>query len=165
MGTLVAGIEEMMRKSGLGEIEAIRPARELFLDSRWKLGKMLAKMPRSKPGPKRKGDISRAGKHLDDLEDLGLDKNRAQEAQRIGTLPADEKAKAYAAAKADEVLPTISMLIDVARPYWYRANRKHRRKAIADRAALASSISPPHLALHFAPPKYSKNIVSIRKVF
>jgi hypothetical protein len=34
MGTLVAGIEEMMRKSGLGEIEAIRLARELFLDSR-----------------------------------------------------------------------------------------------------------------------------------
>ena len=47
-----AGIEEMMRKSGLGEIESIRPARELFLDTRWKLGKMLRKVPRTQ-GPGR----------------------------------------------------------------------------------------------------------------
>ena len=86
-----------------------------------------------------KGDISQAEKYLDDLEQLGLDKNRAQEAQRIGTLPAGEKAKAYKEAKNDEILPTISMLIDVARPYWYKANRRRRRGAIADKAAQAAA--------------------------
>jgi hypothetical protein len=65
--------------------------RELFLDSRWKLGQLLAKMPRSKPGPKGK-DISRAGKHLDSLERLGLDKNRAQEALRGKERPPGRRA-------------------------------------------------------------------------
>jgi hypothetical protein len=31
-------------------------------------------------------------------------------------------------AKADEILPTVSLLVDVARPYWYKANRS--REAI-----------------------------------
>jgi hypothetical protein len=93
IGAGIAGIEEMMRKSGLGEIEAIRPARELFLDSRWKLGQMLAKMMRGKPGPKKK-DTQRPAEYLAELKRLGLIWDRAQEAQRIGTLPLDEKKKA-----------------------------------------------------------------------
>ncbi len=113
-----------MRKSGLSEIEAIRPARELFLDSRWRLGQLLAKMPRG-AGPGRGKKMSRAETSFRaDIEKLGLDPMRAVEAQRIGTLPAAEKKKAYTAAKKDEILPTITMLIDVARPYWYKANRR-----------------------------------------
>jgi hypothetical protein len=94
IGAGIAGIEEMMRKSGLGEIEAIRPARELFLDSRWKLGRLLAKMARG-AGPGRGKKISHPEKSfMRDLDRLGLNKDRAQEAQRIGTLPLDEKKKA-----------------------------------------------------------------------
>jgi hypothetical protein len=114
----VAGIEEMMRKSGLGEIESIRPARELFLDSRCALGKMLQKVPRAQVRVEEKeGEESRFFKAL--LEQIKLDPDHAKDAQRIGILPVKEKTKAYAEAKTDEIIPTISLLIDVAR-YWYR---------------------------------------------
>jgi len=110
-----ADIEEMMRKSGLGEIESIRPARELFLDTRWKLGKMLRKVPRTQGPGRGKKNHKKEDSFKALLEQLNLDHNVAEDAQRIGTLPVKEKSKAYAEAKADEILPTISMLIDVAR--------------------------------------------------
>jgi hypothetical protein len=51
--------------------------------ARWRLGQMLAEVKRGIPG--RKGITSRSGKYLTDLlKALRLDKNRAQEAQRLG---------------------------------------------------------------------------------
>jgi hypothetical protein len=46
----------------------------------------------------------------------GLTRQTAMIAQRIGTLPAAEKAKAYREAANDEILPTVSLLHDIARP-------------------------------------------------
>jgi len=135
VGAGIAGIEEAMRKSGLYRIDQIRPVRELFLDSRWVLGRLLTKIMRHQGA---RSTSSRAGTKLSELKKLGLDKNRASEAERIGTLPEVEKNKAYRDAARDEILPTIDLLIDVARPYWYQASRAQKHKDIATSAKLAS---------------------------
>jgi hypothetical protein len=55
--------------------------------ARWKLGRALAKEERGPPGPAGK-DTSRPATYFKDLlAKIGLQKDRAQEAQRIGTLP------------------------------------------------------------------------------
>lgn len=130
VGAGAAGIEEMMRKSGLYRTEEIRPVRELFLDSRWTLGRMLRKVMRGTRG----GSKVRPAPLKDELCRLNLQKKRAIEAQRIGTLPENEKAKAYTDAERQDVLPTIELLIDVARPYWYQESRQSKHRDIAAKA-------------------------------
>jgi len=135
VGAGAAGIEEMMRKSGLYRTEEIRPVRELFLDSRWTLGRMLRKVLRGAgPGRGKKKDQSDPS-FTGELQRLNLNKARAIEAQRIGTLPEPEKAKTYREAETQDVLPTIELLIDVARPYWYQASRQQKHRQIADAAS------------------------------
>jgi N6-adenosine-specific RNA methylase IME4 len=151
IGGAAAGLEEAMRKSGLGEIEAIRPARELFLDSRWLLGRLLVKVLRGKPGPKKDKERP-APQFKDELDRLGLEKKRAIEAQRIGTLPVKEKTKAYASARDDGILPTLTLLIDVARPFWYQANRRQRHKAIAKAASAFEEVIGPFPLVYADPP-------------
>jgi N6-adenosine-specific RNA methylase IME4 len=135
VGAGAAGIEEMMRKSGFYRTEEIRPVRELFLDSRWMLGRMLRKVMRGTAGRPKKGNKDRADPNFgDELARLNLNKARAIEAQRIGTLPEPEKAKTYRQAETQDVLPTIELLIDVARPYWFQVSRKDKHRNIADKA-------------------------------
>jgi N6-adenosine-specific RNA methylase IME4 len=144
----VSALENAMRKAGFGEIEAIRPVREMFLDSRWTLGRLLAKAVRGHgPGRGRKG-VGNADTFLP----AGLKRDAAMEAQRIGTLPPKEKEKAYRQAKEDEVLPTISLLIDVARPYWYQASRKAKHRAIKQNAADLEEILGPFPLIYADPP-------------
>jgi N6-adenosine-specific RNA methylase IME4 len=127
-----AGIEEMMERSGLYQIDQMRPVRELFLDSRWVLGGMLRKMLRRPRGENARKTKSPTGASFkDELTRLNLNKNIATDCQRISTLPIKEKAAAYANAEQQKVLPTIELLIDVARPWWYRESRKTKHKNIA----------------------------------
>jgi N6-adenosine-specific RNA methylase IME4 len=145
----VSALENAMRKAGFGEIEALRPVREMFLDSRWTLGRLLAKAVRAKPGRKGKnGNTFEAQTYLPP----GLDRFASLQAQRIGTLPPKEKEKAYRQAKEDEILPTISLLIDVARPYWYQASRKAKHRAIRQNAADLEEVLGPFPLIYADPP-------------
>jgi N6-adenosine-specific RNA methylase IME4 len=158
-----AGIEEMMRKSGLYRTDEIRPVRELFLDSRWTLGRMLRKIMRHEThgGRPKKNLVRAAPSFAAELRRLNLVPKRAIEAQRIGTLPEAEKAKTYRDAQKQDVLPTIELLIDVARPYWYQESRRQKHREIAD-AAMAGqepdSFGP--FALIYADPPWKFEIYS-----
>jgi N6-adenosine-specific RNA methylase IME4 len=154
IGAGAAGIEETMRKSGLYSTKEIRPVRELSLDARWTLGRMLRKMLRG-TGPGRGKKEHRAGASFKaELKRLNLHLNRAIEAQRIGTLPEKEKTKAYSDAEKQDVLPTIELLIDVARPYWYAESR--RLKHLAIRSNAESQRAPecvgPYPLIYLDPP-------------
>lgn len=152
IGAGVAGIETAMRKSGLYRIDELRPVRELFLDSRWVLGGLLSKIV---PRQGARSTSSRAETKSKELEKLGLDKTRASEAERISKLPEPEKAKAYKDAAKHEILPTIELLIDVARPFWYQANRQDKHQRIADEAeAQATDFPLGPFALVYADPPW-----------
>ena len=107
-----------MRNAGLYSTDKIRPANEARFEARWRLGQLLAKVERGTPGPKREKDMSRAGTYFRAyLKEIGLDKNRANEAQRIGALPTlDHLRKAFQEARQRDVLTTIQGLIDFACP-------------------------------------------------
>ncbi len=151
VGAGVSGIEEAMRKSGLYRLDQIRPVRELFLDSRWTLGHLLDKLLRGKPGPQK--DNSRAGNYLrDELKRLGLDKNRASEAHRIGALPEDQKTRAYRDAEKQDILPTVSMLVERAKPYWHIEQRKQKHRKIAERAIVLEQVKGPFALVYADPP-------------
>jgi N6-adenosine-specific RNA methylase IME4 len=153
VGAGVAGIEEMMRRSGLYRgIEEFRPVRELFLDSRWTLGRLLKKVVRE-PHGRPKNKTVRGVPFSEQIKRLGLSKPRVVQCQRVGTLPVAEKARAYGEAKKQEILPTIELLIDVARPYWYQASRQQRHRDIADAAkVLAVENLGPFPLLYADPP-------------
>ena len=97
-----------MRDAGLGkQIEELRPYRELWISARWKLGGMLAKMVRGKPGPKK--DKSGGLTYLkDELNRLGLTKQTANETQRLATFPEPELLSAL---KRGEDLPELGEMI------------------------------------------------------
>lgn len=142
IGAGAAGIEETMRASGLYSTQEIRPVRELYLDARWTLGRLLRKVLRGTgPGRGKKGERS-APSFTGELRRLNLQKKRAIEAQRIGTLPEDEKEKTYRETERQDVLPTIELLIDVARPYWYQASRQEKHRKIRDAAELQRANTP-----------------------
>ena len=153
VGAGIAGIETMMRQSGLYRIDELRPVRELFLDSRWALGRLLSKVMRgSGPGRGKKADARRPS-FSGELARVGLKKETAQQAQRISALPEPEKAKAYREAAQHEILPTIELLVDVSRPYWYEAARKEKHQGIAA-AAKADAVDRlgPFPLLYADPP-------------
>jgi N6-adenosine-specific RNA methylase IME4 len=140
-----AGIEAAMRKAGFGEIEAVRPVRELFLDARWTLGRLLAKQVRARPPGK---VMSTSSTYLPN----GLSRDVAMVAQRIGTLPEKEKTKAYTEARIDEILPTVSLLHDWARPWWYQANRRAKHRHIRDGAVECEEVIGPFPLIYADPP-------------
>jgi len=150
----VDALENAMRKSGLGEIEAIRPVRETFLDSRWTLGKILSKTPRGKPPGKKRTN----GNGLEDTFPKetylpgGLDRKMAMQAQRIAALPVKEKADAYEQAKADKILPTVSLLLRVGKPWWSKLNRQAKHKNIRSAARKVEEVLGPFPLIYADPP-------------
>jgi hypothetical protein len=58
------------------------------------------------------------------LKGWGIGKDTAVEAQRIGTLPAEDLDAELARARKYDTLCTFEALIQRARPYWYQASRK-----------------------------------------
>jgi hypothetical protein len=92
VGLLAAAdtIEEAMANAGYrANTEAMRPANEMRFEARWRLGRMLAKVERQQiigPGRGNK-TVSRAGtSFLAYLKHVGLNKNRANECERIGAM-------------------------------------------------------------------------------
>jgi hypothetical protein len=69
------------------------------------------------------------------LKEVGLDKGTAVRAQRIGSLPDAELAKALAQARERDSLLYYEELLILARPYWYQANRKRKHRKIRAVAA------------------------------
>jgi hypothetical protein len=73
-----------MVKAGFYRIEDIRPARELFLDSRHHLGLLLRGVDKSnKGGRPAKNQVRVAPSFNSELKRLNLEKKRAIEAQRV----------------------------------------------------------------------------------
>jgi hypothetical protein len=91
----LSAAEAFMRESGLYDPEQIRPLNETRMQARWKLGGLLARVPRAThPG---KGKVALTG--LTSLLDkLGLTGPIALQAERIGTLPENELEKVLARA-------------------------------------------------------------------
>ena len=82
--------------------EEIRPVNEMKMRARWKLGRALAEVERGDPGPA--GDKDAARPYFKDyIKSLGLKKQSAQEAQRLGTLPEDELEAAFAQAPENDI--------------------------------------------------------------
>jgi N6-adenosine-specific RNA methylase IME4 len=152
--------EQYMHDCGLYSIEDMRPINELRMKARWKLGAALATVERGKPGPVGK-DTSAVQKYLKNLlQKIGLDKSVAMEAQRIGTMPDEELEKAYDRARREARLLHYEELIVVARPWWYKANRRARHQAIHTGAAGMHLEHPGPFPLIYADPPWKFEIYS-----
>ena len=82
--------------------EGIRPVNEMKMRARWKLGRALAEVERGAgPGRGKKTDAARPS-FMTYINSLGLKKQSAQEAQRLGTLPEDELEAALAQAPEND---------------------------------------------------------------
>ena len=140
-------IESYMRDAGLYNTSEIRPVNETRMRARWKLGQALAAIERAQ-GSRTLGGLRPM------LHKVGLKETSAKEAQRIGTLPASELNKAFAAARHQDVLTTYTALTKLARPFWYKANREIKHQTI--RAAAGAKAQParpgPFPLLYIDPP-------------
>jgi N6-adenosine-specific RNA methylase IME4 len=156
-------LEGYMRDAGLYSIDVIRPVNETRMRARWKLGRLLAEVERG-AGPGRGKKVSHAGTSFRAyLDELKLNKNRAQEAQRIGTLPDCELEKAFAEARKRDSLLTFADLIHRARPYWYHASRQKKHQEIREAATAAQSgqlVGPGPFPLILADPPWKFGVYS-----
>jgi N6-adenosine-specific RNA methylase IME4 len=134
-------IEEAMANAGYrGNIVALRPANELRFEARWKIGQLLAKIEK-RQGARTDLTSSRSGNKLFEayLKEIGLNKNRANECQRIGAIPESKLKKAFEEKEKEGVLNTIQSMFSFARPFWKVKVRSIRHRAIMDAAVEASS--------------------------
>ena len=76
------------------------------------------------------------------LKQLGLNKNRANECQRISAIPADKLPKAFAETAREGVLNTVPSMFLFARPFW-KTKERHRRHDVIKAAAKAAGSSVP----------------------
>jgi N6-adenosine-specific RNA methylase IME4 len=142
--------EIYLRRSGLwkqswGEALDIREER---LRARWLLGRTLDKIERGKGNR-----FSQTGKLYSNLlSQWNLNKNRAQEAQRIGTLPEDELQAAFDDARERDILLDFESLIDLARPYWYQASRERKHQVIYETATEDAEAFGPFPLIYADPP-------------
>jgi hypothetical protein len=114
--------EQAMRDAGLGkQIEDLRPYRELWIRARWKLGRMLAKIPRAARPGRGKKKSSGLTSFKDELDRLGLTKQTANETERLAAFPEPELLSAL---KRAEDLPELGEMIRLAKPYWSKEQRK-----------------------------------------
>ena len=148
-------IEEAMCEAGYRKnTEVIRPANELRFVARWRLGQLLAKVERD-TGPGRGKKVSRLGTSFRSyLRDVGLNKNRANECERIGAIPEEKLTKAFSETAREGVLNTVESMFTFARPFWKIKVRSKRHRAIRD--AAASNTMPekfgPFTVLYADPP-------------
>jgi hypothetical protein len=134
--------ETIMKNSGLYTPDELREINEFRMRARYRLGALLAKVERGK-APGKDKMISQAGKSfLTYLKEIELDKNRAQEAQRIAIMPKDEFEKALVANHKAGVLNSVKGLVYAARKFWFKAARKAKHERI-NKAAAAAKIDAP----------------------
>jgi N6-adenosine-specific RNA methylase IME4 len=136
-------IEEAMANAGYrSETEVLRPANETRFLARWKLGRLLAKVERQKVGGGRGGKltVSRIGtSYRAYLQDIGLNKSRAHECERIGAIPDQKLPNAFAEAAKEGVLNTIDSMFRFARPFWKIEIRHKKHKKIRDEAEMKAA--------------------------
>jgi len=156
---LISAYEAYMRRAGFsqGDLHEINEHR---MRARWKLGQMLAATAKTKGG-RPSNNSSQAGKSYfaDLLKRLKLDKNRAQEAQRISCLPKLELEKTFQRARVLGELVTITWLVDEARPYWYKASRQQKHQNIA-KAATTQTDNIKAFPLIYADPPWKFKVYS-----
>src|SRR5262249_45999748 len=126
-------IEDMMSRAGYRKnTEAMRPTNEARFEARWKLGRLLAKLERAQ-GPGRGKKMSRAGTSFRTyLAGIALDKNRANEAERIGAMPPKVQRKAFDEAGRLGVLNTGVAMPEWARPHYKLHARAKKHRQIRD---------------------------------
>jgi hypothetical protein len=91
IGAALDAIEDMMHAAGLYGLDEIVPVNQDRMFARWKLGRALEKIERSKGGRPGKNSRHHVESFKAFLADLNLDLKAAERAQRIGALPDDER--------------------------------------------------------------------------
>src|SRR6516225_8157618 len=105
-------IEEAMCEAGYRhDTEAIRPANEARFEARWRLGQLLAEI-------NRRAGTGVTSRYSSTLKEIGLNRVRANECERIGTIPADKLPRAFHETAREGVLNTIQSMFLFARPFW-----------------------------------------------
>ena len=79
--------EGLMKASGLFNTDQIRPVIEARMWARWKLGQLLAKFQRGTGPGRGKKEAAGQPSFKQSLATLGLNKNTAKQAERIGAMP------------------------------------------------------------------------------
>jgi N6-adenosine-specific RNA methylase IME4 len=118
-----------------------------------KLGRALSLVER-RPGTTSLTGLTRL------LAELGLSKPTAMIAQRIGAMPQSELRKAFAWALELERLLHIADLVTWARPWWYKANREARHRAIHAAAGDQAIAGVGPFPLIYADPPWKFEIYS-----
>ena len=146
-------IEDTMARAGYrGQTEAIRPANEARFEARWKLGTLLAKEERQERKRTAEGTYvpGRDTGFRAYLRDIGLNKNRAVEAQRIAAIPKEKLAAAFTEAANEGQLHTVRSMFKWANPFWKMKERARKHRAIKDAADATRSTSEPESLGPFA---------------
>jgi N6-adenosine-specific RNA methylase IME4 len=151
-------IEDVLCDAGYRNNTAIiRPANEARFEARWRLGQLLEKVERA-TGPGRGKKVSRAGTSFRAyLSDIGLNKNRANECERIGAIPTRDKLlKAFSETEREGVLNTIDSMFLFARPFWKIKIRSRRHRAIKEAATRTTGLDKfgPFAVLYADPPTH-----------
>lgn len=150
-------IEEAMCNAGYRrDTEAIRPANEARFEARWKLGQLLAKVERRVGRPSE--NCPGSGQFRAYLTDIGLNKNRANECQRISAIPEAKLRRAFEETAQEGVLNTIDSMFLFARPFWKIKERVRRHRAIRDAAEAVAALEPesfgPFALIYADPPTH-----------
>jgi N6-adenosine-specific RNA methylase IME4 len=153
--------EQYMRDSALYSTEDIRPINETRMRARWKLGRALADVDR---GQGARTDITSGAirpKFKTFISGIGLKDTAAKEAQRIGAMPDDELARAFEEARKRDDLLTYTDLLTRALPYWHKANRETKHRAIqAGAVAKMVLATPGPFPLIYADPPWKFEVYS-----
>jgi N6-adenosine-specific RNA methylase IME4 len=148
------GVETYMEKSGIYDKNKIRPYVEEKMRARWKLGLLLSRMERGKAPGKGKM-LSQPGTSFRVyLKQLGLDKNRAQDAQRIACMPEKKLEQTISEHRSNGQLLRYDDLIRVSKEFWYKESRRARHKKISAKASFKQSgeVSGPFPIIYADPP-------------
>jgi N6-adenosine-specific RNA methylase IME4 len=143
-------IEEAMCEAGYRkDTTVIRPANEARFEARWRLGQLLAAIDRRSGH----GVTSRYSKIL---KDLGLNRVRANECERIGAIPREKLAKAFVETEREGVLNTVASMFLFARPFWKIKVRSRRHRAIRESAVVSRAPEKfgPFTVLYADPPTH-----------
>ena len=153
-------IETAMANAGYRrQTETIRPANEARFLARWKLGRLLATVEREQTAGLMHGDeapLSRPGTtgFRAYLAEIGLNKNRANECERIGAIPEDKLGNAFQEAAKERALNSVKSMFKFAQPFWKIEVRKTRHRKIQEAAATEPAKLGPFPLIYADPPTH-----------
>ena len=133
-------LEETIANAGYRlDTEALRPVNEVRFLARWKLGQLLAKVEREKGGRPSENSSRPETGFRSYLKQIGVDKSRAHECERIAAIPEPKLRAAFAERAREGVLNTVQSMFLFARPFWKVAVRASRHRGIMAAAAAAAA--------------------------